>query len=433
MMLVLAHLHPAFAQGTAFMYQGQLVSGGELANGSFDITFTLFATNNGGSVIAGPVTNSATSVTNGLFTAMVDFGAGVFTGSNYWLELAVQTNGGSGFTTLTPRQPIMPTPYAIYAPNAGIAASAATAGTASSVSAANISGILSAGQLPFTNALVTPAIGPNLAATFTTNANGTVSMTLNGITATQLAAMMQAAGVLTNGNVSISGNLAIPSTNGIFQISSGSTAFNIFVRTNIPTVPVAVLQPTNNLSSMVLDLMPMDTTSGNPAPTTNQLGTGIVWIHLVNRDLTHAKDPGNWNALALIQTGFNSTIQTMSSGTNTQGALTINASVLNFQTAGINRSAVNTTTWYFGNANQVAINLASGLITGPNLTIRTNISTGTLTAFNGVILPPQTSGPIWSQIGTSNTVVLWSSNNIPPNVWKSYFDVNSNRVDSVVF
>lgn len=103
------------AQGTAFTYQGRLNSGGSAAAGSYDLTFALFATNAGGVAIAGPVTNSATAVSNGLFTTTVDFGAGSFTGGSNWLEIAVQTNGGGGFTTLTPRQQLTPTPYAITA------------------------------------------------------------------------------------------------------------------------------------------------------------------------------------------------------------------------------------------------------------------------------------------------------------------------------
>jgi len=40
----------------------------------------------------------------------LDFGSGVFTGNARWLEIAVRTNGASGFVTLTPRQPLTPTP-----------------------------------------------------------------------------------------------------------------------------------------------------------------------------------------------------------------------------------------------------------------------------------------------------------------------------------
>jgi hypothetical protein len=60
------------AQGTAFTYQGRLNNTGGPANGSYDFKFTLFATNISGSAVAGPVTNSAAAVSNGLFTAAID-------------------------------------------------------------------------------------------------------------------------------------------------------------------------------------------------------------------------------------------------------------------------------------------------------------------------------------------------------------------------
>ena len=92
--------------------------------------------------MAGPVTNSGVAVSNGLFTVAVDFGAGAFTGQACWLQIAVETNGGESFTTLYPSNPVLPTPYSIYAANAGNAA------TAGSVAASNITGTLSAGQYP---------------------------------------------------------------------------------------------------------------------------------------------------------------------------------------------------------------------------------------------------------------------------------------------
>ena len=100
LLLLAAGLPPisALAQGTAFTYQGRLNDANGPASGNFDLTFTLFATNIDGVAIAGPITHTA-AVSNGLFNAMIDFGA-VFTGSSNWLEIAVQTNGGSAFTTL---------------------------------------------------------------------------------------------------------------------------------------------------------------------------------------------------------------------------------------------------------------------------------------------------------------------------------------------
>lgn len=103
----------AAAQGTAFTYQGGLNAGGVPANGSFDVTFTLYTSSGGVTPVAGPVTNVATLVSNGLFSTMVDFGAGSFTGTSNWLELGVRTNGGGAFSTLAPRQQLTPMPYSI--------------------------------------------------------------------------------------------------------------------------------------------------------------------------------------------------------------------------------------------------------------------------------------------------------------------------------
>ena len=119
LLLTLNHpFAPARAQGTAFTYQGRLNDGASPANGSYDLVFTLFATDIKGLVIAGPVTNAATAVVNGFFTTTIDFGTGVFNGSNYWLEIGVCTNGGGAFTTLARRQGLTAAPYAITAQNA---------------------------------------------------------------------------------------------------------------------------------------------------------------------------------------------------------------------------------------------------------------------------------------------------------------------------
>ena len=120
-LLALSTLNPQLstlhAQGTAFTYQGRLNSGTSPANGSYDLTFSLFDVNSGGSAVAGPLATNAVAVSNGLFTVALDFGPGVFNGAEYWLEIGVRTNGGGAFNTLAPRQQLTPSPYAIYAEN----------------------------------------------------------------------------------------------------------------------------------------------------------------------------------------------------------------------------------------------------------------------------------------------------------------------------
>ena len=104
------------AQGTAFTYQGRLNNGANPANGSYDLTFALFAASSGGGPLNGVITNGSTPVSNGLFTVTLDFGAN-FPGAARWLEIAVRTNGNGAFATLSPRQPLTPAPYAITAGN----------------------------------------------------------------------------------------------------------------------------------------------------------------------------------------------------------------------------------------------------------------------------------------------------------------------------
>jgi hypothetical protein len=109
------HTESLFAQGTAFTYQGSLKSAGAPVTGSYDLVFNLYSGLSTGSLLAVPVTNNGVVVSNGLFTTTIDFGTNSFTGYNCWLEIAVSTNSAGNFSTLSPRQPVTPAPYAITA------------------------------------------------------------------------------------------------------------------------------------------------------------------------------------------------------------------------------------------------------------------------------------------------------------------------------
>ncbi len=115
-LLTSAFCFSACAQGTAFTYQGQLNAGALPADGTYDLTFALFNGNSGAGQVGSTLASAATAVSNGLFTVTLDFGAN-FPGADRWLEIAVRTNGGGAFTTLSPRQKITPTPYATTASN----------------------------------------------------------------------------------------------------------------------------------------------------------------------------------------------------------------------------------------------------------------------------------------------------------------------------
>ncbi len=136
----LARFIQAAPLGTAFTYEGHLTSGTNPANGHYDFIFKLFDASSGPAQHGTTHSNLAVVVSKGLFTTELDFGAGIFDGTAYWLEIGVRTNGGGSFTTLAPRQSVTPSPYAIFSPSAGTAGSATTASTATSVAANGVSG-----------------------------------------------------------------------------------------------------------------------------------------------------------------------------------------------------------------------------------------------------------------------------------------------------
>src|SRR5688572_25953022 len=112
----------AYAQGTAFTYQGRLSENGSPAAGIYDLRFATYDSNVGGSALGGPIANATVGVSNGLFAVTLDFGAGVFTGPPRWLEIGVRTNGSvTDHFMLSPRQALTPSPYAIYAARSGTA------------------------------------------------------------------------------------------------------------------------------------------------------------------------------------------------------------------------------------------------------------------------------------------------------------------------
>jgi hypothetical protein len=77
------------AMDTGFTYQGRLTDGDSLANGDYDFEFKLYDAASNGTQVGSTVTKEDVTVTDGLFTVQLDFGAEVFTGDARWLEIGV--------------------------------------------------------------------------------------------------------------------------------------------------------------------------------------------------------------------------------------------------------------------------------------------------------------------------------------------------------
>jgi hypothetical protein len=120
----LALASTALAQTTAFTVQGELANAGAPANGLHDVRFRLFDALTSGTQIGATQCLDNASVVNGKFTALVDFGAQFASTADRYLEIEVRADTGlnctnvTGYTVLSPRQRLTPTPRATAATTA---------------------------------------------------------------------------------------------------------------------------------------------------------------------------------------------------------------------------------------------------------------------------------------------------------------------------
>jgi hypothetical protein len=115
-LLTISFLVHADPVGTAFTYQGELQQLGQLANGSYDFEFGLFDVESGESAVATKVQKEGVVVGEGVFTVELDFGTSPFVDQKLWLEVGVRNSTSEGgYTVLSPRQTLNPTPFALFA------------------------------------------------------------------------------------------------------------------------------------------------------------------------------------------------------------------------------------------------------------------------------------------------------------------------------
>jgi hypothetical protein len=108
------------AIGTAFTYQGYLTDGGSPAQGSYDFKFRLYDAPSEGAQVGGTVGKESVAVADGYFTVALDFGGAAFNGQARYLAIVVRPASSAGaYTALSPRQPLTPAPYALYAQRVG--------------------------------------------------------------------------------------------------------------------------------------------------------------------------------------------------------------------------------------------------------------------------------------------------------------------------
>ena len=227
----------AFAQSSGFTYQGKLADGGNAANGQYDFQFQLFDALSGGTQQGTMLVVSNVTVTAGIFTVQLDFGVcpTCFNGSPRFLEIAVKPTSGSTFTTLSPRQQVTSTPYAIRSLNAtsadGLSVACVNCVTSSqiaSVSGSVISGAIPVASVPAGSAnYIQNGTSQQAASNFNISGNGTAGGTLSA----------NAVNATTQYNLGTNRVLSTSSggTNLIVGVGAGGVAtgsFNTFVGTS---------------------------------------------------------------------------------------------------------------------------------------------------------------------------------------------------------
>jgi hypothetical protein len=258
--LLLLAAQTALAQSSVFTYQGRLTDEGVPSNGTYELEFKLFDAASGGTQQPqpSPVTiqftgAQAVAVVNGLFTVQLDFGADAFPGAARYLEIGVRHAGDSTFTTLSPRQPISSTPYAIRSASAATATdfSGSLAGDVTGTqgatvvnavggqSAANVASAASAANAA-TDANTAGAIvkrdasGNFSAGTITASLNGNASTATTATTATNATSATNFSGSLSGDVTGTQSVTAVASVGGqtAANVASGASAANAATESN---------------------------------------------------------------------------------------------------------------------------------------------------------------------------------------------------------
>ena len=237
----IAATQTAAGQNTAFTYQGRLTADGAPANGVYDLSFQAFDALTGGSSVGGTVSANGVGVTNGLFTALVDLGATPFTGPARWLQISVSTNGADSFTVLTPRQPLTPSPYSIYAHTAGTVTNGAIANAqlaANAVAAGNIqNSTITAGKIA-SGQVVKSLNGLTDAVSLTQGANVTINTVGNSL---QISAPAGGLNLPFSGSASSTGSVFTLANSGAGP--AGAFLGNVGIGTMEPRTRLTVWTP----------------------------------------------------------------------------------------------------------------------------------------------------------------------------------------------
>jgi hypothetical protein len=301
--------------GTSFTYQGRLVESGSPANGTYDFRFILYDAPAGGNQVGPIVTRDDVSVSTGLFTVGVDFGA-VFGSQRRFLEVGVRPGASTGaYDVVSGRHELTAAPAALFgasAPWTGLTGK--PAGFADDVDNDLLAGMACAsGQVAKstgsgwtcgTDLNTTYAQGPGI-----TIAGNTVSVSSLGITAAMLADAAVSQAKLAD-NAVTTAKLVDGAVNGS-KLSSNSVTLASMTDNSVGTLEIqnGAITSTKIASGAVLATHIANGVVQGTHVATGAIGTtqiaagGVATADIADDAITRSKIGGSEVALYLIPGG----------------------------------------------------------------------------------------------------------------------------------
>jgi hypothetical protein len=121
--LLACGLTNASASLSTITFTGQILNNGApVANGVYDLEFSLFTAGNGGTQVGSTISVASVTVADGVFNVALNFGSTVFTGAALYIQTSYRLHPKSGnpsYTMETPRNLVPSSTYADYAAVSG--------------------------------------------------------------------------------------------------------------------------------------------------------------------------------------------------------------------------------------------------------------------------------------------------------------------------